>query len=684
MGLYKRTSRVLPYLVICTAMACLGQGSNVKAPAAKMADDWPMYGHDAASTRFSPLTQISVENVGKLQRAWTYHETPADAESSAASAAAVPPNAQLTPPAPSINPPVPGAGAAAPASAPRAGRGFGRGRARRSEATPIMVDGIVYLPTPFSRVVALEATTGKQIWEYELSNNDNASTRGVAYWPGNASRKLGPRIVFGTTAGSLIALDAKTGKPADGFGNNGIVDFKQGVANGFTSPISMSSPPSIYKNVIITGIRVQESPSHGPAGDTRGWDVVTGELLWQFHDVPHPGEPGNETWETPDSWKDRSGTNAWGFLSVDQETGSVFVPTGAATLDAYGGDRKGANLYSDTLLCLDALTGKKKWHFQLVHHDTWDWDLESAPILASVHHGAETIPVVVVTSKAGLVFILDRRTGKPVYGVEERPIPPSDVPGEDNSQKTEPWPVKPPPLSRTSFTKDEISTVTPEHQQACEALFEEYPGMHNDGPFTRYGLKPSIVFPGTWGGSDWQGGTYDPQLNYVFYNVNDYADLGQMVPTKPGSQTPYERRGPIGGAYDRFADPRTGWPCQQPPWGELVALNLDTGEYAWRQPFGTIPELEAKGVHNTGSLNMGGAITTAGGLLFIAATPDQHFRAFEAKTGKMLWDTTLEAAGGDTPMTYMGKDGKQYVVIVATGGAFSQSNGDVVAAYALP
>ncbi len=365
-------------------MTCLGQGSNPKTPAAKTTDDWPMYGHDGASTRFSPLTQINATNVSKLQRAWTYHETPANAQAPAASAAATP----------STNPPVPDAEAAAPAGAPAtaAGRGFGRARARRSEATPIMVDGVVYLPTPFNRVVALEATTGKQIWEYEVSNNDNASTRGVAYWPGDASLKLGPRIVFGTAAGSLIALDAKTGRPAEGFGNNGIVDFKQGVANGFTSQVGMSSPPSIYKNVIITGVRVQESPSRGPSGDTRGWDVVTGKLLWRFDSVPHPGEPGNETWETPDSWKDRSGTNAWGFLSVDQETGSVFVPTGAATLDAYGGDRKGANLYSDTLLVLDALTGKKKWHFQLVHHDTWDWDLESAPILASVHRGSGDHP----------------------------------------------------------------------------------------------------------------------------------------------------------------------------------------------------------------------------------------------------------------------------------------------------
>ena len=633
-----RVVKVLPFMCFYFAASCLGQAAG----------DWQNYGRDGEGTRFSPLTQVNVDNVSKLQRAWTFHMTPAG------TAAPAPPTNSL----------------------------MARLRNRRSEATPLVVNGVLYMPTPFNRVVALDASTGKQIWEYKLDNDDNASTRGVAYWPGDA--KLGPRIVFGTAGGSLIALSAKTGKPIPGFGKDGVVDLRAGVGEDFPkSRVGLSSPPAIYKNVVITGLRVQESPTRGPSGDTRGWDVVTGKMLWQFHSVPHPGEQGIETWETPDSWKNRSGTNVWGFITVDPTTGSVFLPYGASTTDAYGGDRKGANLYSDSLVVLDALTGKQKWHFQLIHHDTWDYDLESAPLLATVHRGKENIPVVIAINKSGLVFILDRRDGTPIYGVEERPVPASDVPGED-AINTEPFPLKPEPLTRMSFKKDEISTVTPEHNQACEALFTKYPGMHNDGPFTRYGLKPSIVFPGTWGGMDWQGGSYNPQLNYVFFNVNDYADLGQMVPTKPGSDIPYERKGPISGNYDRFADGKTGWPCQQPPWGELVALNLDTGEYAWREPFGTIPELDEKGVHNTGSLNMGGSITTASGLLFIGASIDGHFRAYEAKTGKMLWDTKLEAVGGDTPMTYRGKDGKQYIVIVASGGAFSSSGSDVVAAYALP
>jgi glucose dehydrogenase len=607
----RRVRRILTVFCLLAAVRCFSQTNG----------DWSTYGHDDGSSRFSPLTQINTANVAKLKRAWTFHMTPANVKKEAAP------------------------------SNPILARLF----RRRSEATPLAVHGILYMPTPFSKVVALNAATGKQIWEYTIANGDNASTRGVAYWPGTG--KLAPRIVFGTAAGSMIELYAKDGKPVESFGDHGVVDLKAGVTEDFPKGrFGLSSPPAIYKNVIITGARVQESPTRGPAGDTRGWDAITGKLLWRFHSVPHPGEQGIETWETPGSWKDRSGTNVWGLITVDPKTGYVFLPYGSPTTDAYGGDRAGADLYGNTLLVLNAETGQQVWHFQLLHHDTWDYDPESAPILAVVHKDGKTVPVVVVTSKTGLVFILDRNTGVPVYGVEERPVPPSDVPGE-HASATEPWPLKPPPLSRMSFKRDEIATVTPEQQKFCENLFTKYPGMHNDGPFTRYGLKPSIVFPGTWGGSDWDGGSYNPQLNEIYYNVNDYAD--------------------------RFANTETGWPCQQPPWGELVALNLDTGEYSWREPLGIVPELEAKGLH-TGTLNEGGNIVTAGGLLFVAATNDHHFRAFEAKTGKMLWDTTLEADGDATPITYMAKNGKQYVLIVATGGPFGHSSADVVAAYALP
>jgi glucose dehydrogenase len=629
-------ARLLKLIVLSgciSSAACMAQSKN----------DWPMYGHDGSSSRFSPLTDINAQNVATLKRAWTYHMAPA------------------TP----------------AAAAPAAGLA-GRLRQRRTETTPLAVDGVLYMPTPYNTVIALDASAGKQLWEYKIANGANAGTRGVAYWPGNA--KTGARIVFGTSDGALIALDAKTGNAAANFGNNGSVDMKSGVDNGFSNGrFSLSSPPSVYKDVIVTGAVVQESPNLGPSGDSRGWDAVTGKLLWQFHSVPHAGEPGNETWETPDSWINRSGTNAWGFLSVDTETGLVFLPYGSPTTDAYGGDRKGAGLYGNCLVALDALTGKVKWYFQAIHHDTWDYDLESAPILVTVHHGKTNIPAVVVTSKTGLVFILDRRDGKPVYGVEEKPTPHSDVPGEQAIDH-QPIPVKPAPLAKMTFSKTDIATVTPEHQKFCEDLYNSKDGMHNDGPFTRYGMKPSIVFPGTLGATNWHGGSYDPQLNYVFYNTIELADVGQMQPGAEGSGLAYQRAG-----YDRFWDGNKYWPCQQPPWGQLVALNIDTGEYAWRVPLGTIPELDAKGVHNTGSMNMGGSIATASGLVFISATNDHHFRAFDAKTGKTLWDTEMESGAYATPITYKGKDGKQYVVIVATGGGYyDKTGGDSVAAYALP
>lgn len=640
---HRHLRRIMFYLcsalVLSFPLHCLAQSRG----------DWPMYSHDDQSSRFSPLTQINASNVSRLERAWTFHMIP-----------------------PGEKP--------APANSLLA-----RLRRRRSETTPIMVDGILYLPTPYSRVISLNAQTGKEVWEYKLANGANASTRGVAYWPGDRKRKLGPRIVFGTSVGQLIALDAHTGKPVASFGEQGIVDIKKGVMNGFSDArFGMTSPPEIYKDVILTGAQVQESPSLGPSGDTRGWDAITGKLLWQFHSAPRPGEQGIETWETPGSWKDRSGINVWGFMSVDRSTGDVFLPYGNATVDAYGGDRAGANLYADTLLVLDAETGKQKWHFQAVHHDTWDYDLESAPLLVTVHRDGKAIPAVVLTSKTGLIFILDRRDGTPIYGVEERPVPSSDVPGE-HAFKTEPWPLKPPPLARMSFQKSDLATVTPELEKYCQTLLNYNGGMHNDGPFTRYGMKPSLVFPGTLGATNWHGGSYDPQLNYVFYNIVNIGDIGQMVPNPPGSSLAYRRSGPNGSPYARFWDGEKFLPCQQPPWGQLVALNVDTGEYAWRVPLGVIPELEAKGIHNTGTLNMGGSIATAAGLVFIAATNDHHFRAFDAKAGKVLWDTKLEAGAYATPITYRGKDGKQYVVIEATGGGYyDHSGGDSVAAYALP
>jgi quinoprotein glucose dehydrogenase len=489
--------------------------------------------------------------------------------------------------------------------------------------------------------------------------------------------------VFGTSDGKLYSLNAATGKPTEGFGVNGIEDIKPGVQNGIPdAQFDITSPVTIYKNLVITGGQIQEAPGAGASGDTRAWDVHTGALVWRFHSVPHPGEFGNDTWPGM-SWKNRSGTNVWGFMSLDMKRGLIFLPHGSPSSDFYGADRKGKNLFGNSLVALHADTGKLAWYFQTIHHDTWDYDLESSPVLMDVKKDGKKIPAVAIIGKAGLMFILDRRDGKPIFGVEERPVPPSEVPGEE-SYSTQPFPIKPLPLGRHSFTPDEIADVTPEQKKVCTDLMATEGGMSYGGPYVHYGPKLTIVFPGTLGTTNWPGMSYNPELGYLFVNTVNIADVGKIAKNEDAPDPAYERTSPWG-MYARFWNNDKFWPCQKPPWGELWAINANTGEVAWKQPFGVIEELDARGIHGTGSLNFGGSITTAGGLLFIAATNDQRFRAFEAATGKLLWETKLETGAYVTPMTYEGKNGKQYVVIVDTGGSFyDPTAGDSVIAFALP
>ena len=606
--------------------------------------DWPMYSHDPASTRYTPLNQINTQNVQSLTRAWTYHMKKEGAR---------------------------------PTSAGAAGRGGGR---RTSQATPIVVNGKLYMPTPYGTVIALDPETGNELWSFKMEHGRPAG-RGVAYWPGDA--KTPASILFGTSDGRLFSLNAETGKPTAGFGVNGAVDIKTGVLNGFpNAQFDITSPVTIYKNLAITGGQVQEAPGTGASGDPRAWDVHTGKLVWRFHSVPHPGEIGNETWSGT-SWKNRSGTNVWGFMSTDLEKGLIFLPFGSPSSDFYGADRKGKDLFGNSLVVLHADTGKLAWYFQTVHHDTWDYDLESPPVMIDVVQKGEKIPAVAIIGKAGLMFILDRRDGKPIFGVEERPVPPSDVPGEV-SWPTQPFPLKPPPFGRHSFSPDEIASVTAEQKKFCTDLLATEGGMNSGGPYNHYGTKLTIVFPGTLGTTNWPGMAYNPELGYLFINTVNLADVGKISKNEDAADPAYERNSPWG-MYARFWNNDKFWPCQEPPWGELWAVNVNTGDIAWKQPFGIIEELDAKGVHGTGTLNFGGSITTAGGLLFIAATNDQHFRAFQAATGKVLWDTKLETGAYVTPMTYQGKSGKQYVVIVASGGSFYDTTaGDSVIAFALP
>jgi glucose dehydrogenase len=612
---------------------------------ARCQNDWPIYGHDESSTRYSPLKQINTENVQNLVRAWTYHlkkEGPR------------------------------------PLAAGAASKGGGR---RSSQATPIMVKGKLYMPTPYGTVIALNPETGEELWTYKMDHGRPAG-RGVAYWHGDD--KTPASILFGTSDGRLLSVNAETGKPTIGFGVDGAVDIKSDILNGFpkTTQFDVTSPVTIYKDLAIVGGQIQESPGTGASGDPRAFDVHTGKQVWRFHSVPHPGEIGNDTW-AGNSWKNRSGTNVWGLMSVDPERGLIFLPFGSPAFDFYGADRKGKNLFGNSLVVLNADTGKLVWYFQIVHHDTWDYDLESAPVLMDVVHGASKIPAVAIIGKNGLLFILDRRDGKPIYGVEERPTPASEIPGEA-SWPTQPYPLKPPPLGRHSFSPDDIATVTPEHKKFCADLLATEGGMKSGGPYVHFGPKLTILFPGTLGAVNWPGMSFNPDLGYLFLNTVDIGDVGKLVKTAPGSDPPYERASPWG-MYARFWNNDKFWPCQQPPWGQLWAINVNTGEVAWKEPFGIVEELQAKGVKGTGTLNFGGSITTAAGLLFIAATDDQRFRAFEAATGQELWVTKLETGSYTVPMTYEGKNGKQYVVITASGGSYYDTTaGDSVIAFALP
>jgi quinoprotein glucose dehydrogenase len=635
------------------AMAAILAGPQARAAAP---GDWPTYGRDAGGMRFSPLSQITAANVASLQPAWTYSLQPA-------------------------------ANASAEDQAQRQAEGAGpppgvparrRARPAISEATPLVVGGLMYLTTPGRKVVALEPETGKEVWSYEVKTPGAPSLRGVEYWPGE--RRLGPRIVFGTRDGMLVALDARTGKPAAGFGVDGVVDMRtpeilQGNPN---ASLGMTSPPIVWRNLVITGAATQEQPAKGAAGDVRAWDARTGKLAWTFHSVPRPGEKGHETWEG-DSWKARSGVNVWGFLTVDAKRGIVYMPFGAPAWDRYGGDRKGANLYSSSVVAADAKTGRYLWHFQVVHHDIWDFDTEAPPALFDVKRGGRTIPAVGVVSKSGLVFLLDRVSGKPIYGVEERPVPASDAPGEQ-AWPTQPFPLKPGPIARQNFVLDDIAKVTPELEAWCRKLVLDNK-MKVGGPYLPTGYTtPTVQFPGYQGGANWGGGAFDPRLGLFFVNTNDFGQVAQNAIAADGTAS--TARNP---ALGRFQQPETRMLCQQPPWGQLNAVNVNTGEIAWQVPLGVSDNLP-EAIARTGRPNVGGAIATAGGLVFIGASDDGRFRAFESRTGKELWTRKLGASAHATPITYLGKDGRQYVAVVATGGSFldSPTTGSAVEVFALP
>lgn len=637
-------------VLTCAALAAL------LAPAGKAQKgaDWPMFNRDLAGTRYSPLTQVNTTNVAKLTQAWTYHFE-------------------------------------------REGKPI-KGDSPSElyqEITPIVVNDVMYLPAG-DRVVALEPETGKEIWSYEVKSG-LASFRGVAYWPGDKENP--PRIIF-TTSRKMMALNARTGKVDPGFGNEGEVPLT----------VPYDGAPTIYKNILLVGtnfygpgerhIGPQLEQAGGQIPDAHGYDVRTGKEIWTFHTFPHPGEVGNDTWEN-DSWKNRTGNNVWAFaLTIDEARGIVYEPVSGPGANFYGGDRPGMNLFGNALVALDINTGKLKWYFQTVHHELWDYNLPPAPGLIDITVKGKKIQALAQVGKSGYMFILDRVTGKPVFGVEERPVAKSNVPGEA-SYPTQPFPLKPPPLSRVSMTRDDIVTAadtTPEHAKACQDLWDKYGGLYNAGPFTPYpyhpkgatDTKPAIIFPGATGGVNWGGTATDPKLGYIFVNSHDGPLTGWMednpkyTPGNPEGLVPYIRTGPPGlgffGVVAKDVNGRTlgNWPCFKPPWGRLMAVNANTGDFAWNVPLGVTDSMPA-GKQNTGTNSLAGPIATAGGLVFIGATNDNRFRAFDSKSGKELWTTKLNYTATAVPMTYEGKNHKQYVAIVAASGGTGRGGGAGVA-----
>lgn len=623
----------------------------VSAAAQFAGNEWRAYGGDAGGSRYSTLDQINRGNVGKLKTAWTFHTGEGVPETSTA-----------------IN-----TGSPAYSGRPT------------FQCTPLMIDGVLYVTTSSSRVIALDAENGRKLWEFDPQANKSGKKklhqhRGVSYWEGIGSDGKKQRfIIFASTDARLYALDAATGKPFVSFGKDGSIDLREGIADNYpTLNYDVTSPPAIYKNLIIIGARVPEDVAKGPSGDVRAFDVRTGKLAWRFHTIPQPGEAGHETW-TGDSWKERTGANAWSIISVDAKRGMVFLPLGSASHDFYGGERKGNNLFANSIVALRADTGKLVWHYQTVHHDIWDFDVPAQPNLVTVRHNGKNVPAVAQMTKMGFTYLFDRMTGKPLFPIEERAVPASSVPGEQTAA-TQPFPLKPAPLSKlTAVTRDEINDITPEIKKQCTELFDQAVSADVFTPLLVD--KWTLLRPNRLGGATWSGASFDPTSGYLFVNANEMAQMLKITAQSAGAPLAYARDNKT---INFSADNKI--PCQRPPWGTLNAINLNTGEIAWRVPLGFNEELAKKGLTDTGTWSLGGSIATRGGIVFIAGTNDSRFRAFDSSNGKELWTTQLPAPGHATPMTYQGKrTGKQFVVIAAGGGGnLGSKTSDALEAYALP
>lgn len=688
---------------------------------------WEVTGGTREGIRYSSLTQIDTNNVQALQVAWTYNTRDADTVN----------HSQI-------------------------------------QCNPVIVKDILYATTPQLKLIALHAATGKPKWVFDprQPTSDNRvldfilnNNRGVTHWTDGTEA-----TIFYVAGSTLYAVDAGTGKLNEWFGAKGKIDLHEGLGEDTHDLfVTATSPGIIYKDLFIIGSRVSEGPDAAP-GHIRAYDVRTGEQKWIFHTIPHPGEYGYDTWDNPDAWKFTGGANAWAGFTLDEQRGILFAPTGSASFDFYGGNRKGDNLFANCILALDAATGKRIWHFQYLHHDIWDRDIPTPPALITLMRDGKKVDAVAQPTKTGFIYVFERETGKPLFDIKEEPVPPSVIPGEKTAP-TQPLPAKPEPFMRQTFTEADLNDLLPPASfDTIRKQFHRYQKGHMFTPPSREG---SIFFPGLDGGAEWGGPAVDPATGILYVNANEipwvitiadveksntvketYAIAGKRLylnhcsschgvnregggnyPALTGIESKYtahqfaefvatgrrmmpafkhlseQEREAIASfvlnigslqkkefmppdssvdlraipyritGYNKFVS-KEGYPAIKPPWGTLNAVDLNSGNIVWRIPFGEHPDFP-QATTPTGTENYGGPVVTAGGVLFIAATQDGKFRAFNKRTGKLLWETKLPVPGFATPAVYA-VNGKQYVVIACGGGKLKTKSGDAYIAFALP
>ncbi|MGI8401326.1 MAG: pyrroloquinoline quinone-dependent dehydrogenase [Gemmatimonadaceae bacterium] len=644
----------------------LGCAPHVDPPltGAAVDSDWPSYGRTSLGDRHSPLTQIDTSNVSQLQVAWRFHTGEGAAEFKTRAPTAL-------------------------------------------EVTPLVYRGTMYLSTPLGRVFAIDAITGGERWRFDpkvdrTTEFGDFANRGVALWEdptAASSAACALRVFVATIDTRLIALDAATGVPCRGFGEGGAIQLRNGLRNApaFASEYEETSPPTVVNGIVVVGSAVADNNRIDAAsGEVRGFDARTGGLLWTWDPVPQNStDPASATWVGPNAHR-TGAANAWPVFASDPARDLVFVPTGSPSVDYFGGERKGRNQYANSIVAIRALTGHTVWSFQTVRHDLWDYDNASPPALVDGQIDGRAVPAVLQATKTGQLFVLDRDTGRPLFPVTEGRVPASDVPAEES------WPTQIlssglPPLSPQALSRSEVWGVTAEDVAACRARFD---ALRNEGTFTPPSLGGSLIMPSNVGGAHWGGLAFDPASNVVVVPTNRIAAVITLIPRakyegrdmdmgheRIGTEYAMMRGTPYVLKRELFLAP-SGAPCTPPPFGSLVAVSLRTRSVLWSVPLGTSEGLEKVGIHLppgiAGTINLGGPITTAGGLVFIGAALDRYLRAFDLSNGRELWKGALPAGGKATPMTYLGADGRQYVVIAAGGDGKAWGWSDEVVAFALP